>query len=133
MRSRPATPRGAERDTLPSCAMGRLPRLVEPTLLLLLSSGEGKHGYRLYDESRELAVTNTEVDTGIVYRTLRTLETNGMVTSEWGPGARGPDRRVYKITDAGCRHLEEWADVLEKLCERVGALTDRLRTATSRQ
>jgi len=132
MRSRPTTPRAAERAFLPSCAMGRLPRLVEPTLLLLLSSGEGKHGYLLYDETKDLAVTDTEVDTGIVYRTLRALEMNGMVTSEWGPGTRGPNRRIYQITPAGRRHLEEWAEVLARLSTRITALTDTLKTAATR-
>lgn len=129
MSGRQMTAEAEEQGFLPSCAMGRLPRLVEPTLLLLLSSGEGKHGYLLYEETKELAVTETEVDTGIVYRTLRALEVNGMVTSEWGPGIRGPNRRIYRITPAGRRHLRDWADVLGRLSARVGILRDKLRKA----
>lgn len=111
--------------------MGRLPRLVEPTLLLLLARGGRKHGYQLLEEARELAVTDSEVDTGIIYRTLRALEGNGMVRSEWGPGTRGPERRSYEITESGRQHLADWAQVLARLSERTRELAEALKQATS--
>lgn len=114
-----------------TCSMGRLPRLVEPTLLLLLAKGDGKHGYQLLEEANELVVTDSEIDTGIVYRTLRALEANGMVTSEWSPGTRGPERRCYHITPSGRSHLSDWAVTLGRLSERTTALAKAVKRATS--
>jgi DNA-binding PadR family transcriptional regulator len=114
-----------------TCAMGRLPRLVEPTILLLLAEGGRKHGYQLLEEANELVVTDGEIDTGIIYRTLRTLEANGMVTSEWGPGTKGPSRRLYEITDHGRSHLEDWGTVLARLSDRTAELATALKQAAA--
>ena len=42
---------------------------------------------------------------GFVYRTLRAMETDGLVASAWDPSPGGPARRTYTVTTAG----EEWA------------------------
>jgi DNA-binding PadR family transcriptional regulator len=100
---------------------------VEPSVLLLLADGQPKHGYDILEVLREDPFSQTEVDTGIVYRTLRALEANGMATSEWAPGSRGPKRRVYTITDEGREHLADWAVVLERFAERTADLAQQLK------
>ncbi len=95
--------------------MGRLYRMVEPTVLYLLAAGKARYGYELMEHAHETGLTDSEIDTGAVYRTLRTLERNGYVVSRWEVALTGPDRRLYEITAAGREHLGEWAVLLRRL------------------
>jgi PadR family transcriptional regulator PadR len=102
-----------------SCGMGNLYRFVEPLVLLLLKKKGHAYGYDLCAEMREHALTDTAIEKAALYRTLRQLETNGNVKSEWETNKAGPARRVYKLTRQGERHLEEWAAVLEHLSQSM--------------
>lgn len=102
-----------------SCGMGNLYRFVEPLTLQLLQSKGKSCGYDLYTEMHEHALTDAEIDKAALYRTLRQLEANKMVTSNWEEGHNGPARRVYKLTQTGERHLEEWVLVLEHLSKSM--------------
>lgn len=86
-------------------------------LLLLLTGGES-YGY---DLSRRLADVWVAVDLSIVYRRLRALEARGCVGSRWAHSADGPPRRVYAITSAGQRHLDELADCVRGARGDMGA------------
>jgi PadR family transcriptional regulator PadR len=93
--------------------MGNLYRFVEPVVLLLLKKKGRSYGYDLSSDLQEHALTDAEIERGALYRTLRQLEMNGNVKSEWETDKAGPARRVYRLTAKGERHLEEWATVLE--------------------
>lgn len=45
---------------------------------------------------------------GQIYPTLRELEDEGKIEGRKEPGERGPDRNVYRITDAGREELADW-------------------------
>lgn len=98
-----------------SCGMGNLYRFVEPVVLLLLKQKGFSYGYDLAADLKEHALTDAEIERGALYRTLRQLEMNRNVRSEWKAGSGGPARRVYRLTKEGEQHLEEWASVLEHL------------------
>ena len=84
---------------------------LTPCLLMMLRSWNA-YGYEL---ARQLTVFGFgSVDPGTVYRTLRELERDGYVTSNWDTSVTsGPARRVYTITDAGIDALGWWASALE--------------------
>ncbi len=92
----------------------RPPRFLRPFLLLLLREREG-HGYELIDRMREMGLEYSIQDAGYVYRTLRSMETKGLITSKWETENPGPAKRVYAITPAGIGMLHEWAQTLENL------------------
>jgi poly-beta-hydroxybutyrate-responsive repressor len=82
---------------------------TEPFLLLALQQWQG-HGYELI---RRMTLFGFEtMDPGSVYRTLRQLEKDGLVGSDWDTSHDGPARRVYRLTDAGRDYLTVWADAL---------------------
>ncbi|MBU0491858.1 MAG: PadR family transcriptional regulator [Chloroflexi bacterium] len=86
----------------------RIQRFVEPVLLLLLHR-DASHGYNLLDGLRELGLEDYPTDTSALYRALRDLEEQEMVTSLWDTDSTaGPPRRVYRLTEAGDRYLTEW-------------------------
>ena len=102
-----------------TCAMGNLYRFVEPVVLLLLKRKGRSYGYDLASDLHEHALTDAEIEKAALYRTLRQLEMNGNVSSEWETDGSGPARRVYRLTVAGERHLEEWASVLDHVSKSM--------------
>lgn len=88
-------------------------RFVEPCLLLLLHRGFS-HGYSLLEELKEFGFAEAPVDPSVVYRALRDMEAQGLVTSAWDTTGPGPPRRVYQLTAQGDQRLARWvADLRE--------------------
>lgn len=90
--------------------------LVEPLVLAGLASSP-RHGYELAQVIEEMTGGLLGVDLGGLYRTLRRLEAEGLVTSEWEDTDAGPQRRRYTITADGIAVLGHWR-------ERVAASRD---------
>ena len=49
-----------------------------------------------------------DAHTSQIYRELKDLEANGFVVSEIEPGEKGPDKKVYRITDSGKARFSSW-------------------------
>ena len=90
----------------------RVERFVEPSLLLLLRE-RPLHGYELLERIPELGAEG-RVDIGNLYRLLRSLEEEGLVTSEWSAELPGPAKRTYELTAEGRRLLDRWAEALQR-------------------
>ncbi len=95
--------------------MGNLYRFVEPVVLFLLKRKGQSYGYQLCSELAEHALTDAEIEGAALYRSLRQLETNGFVCSQWAAGHSGPARRLYMLTELGELHLQEWVTVLNHM------------------
>jgi PadR family transcriptional regulator, regulatory protein PadR len=91
----------------------RIHRFLEPCLLLLLHCNE-IHGYELLSGLNPFGFERNPVDLSAVYRMLRTLEDDGLVSSRWDTDSGGPARRLYKITEAGDQYLASWVDDLRE-------------------
>ena len=98
-----------------TCAMGNLYRFVEPVVLYLLKAAGKTHGYELARSLNEHALTDSIIEPGALYRTLRRLEENGFVVSNWDVSGAGPARRIYELTSSGEEHLAEWTEVMKNL------------------
>jgi poly-beta-hydroxybutyrate-responsive repressor len=107
--------------------MGNLYRFVEPLVLLQLKQKGHSYGYDLCAQLKDHAFTDATIEKAALYRTLRQLETNGNVKSEWETNKVGPARRVYKITKQGERHLKEWAAMLEHLSQSMTRFVSEAR------
>lgn len=115
-------PRGAETQCCKqpgcgrpcTCAMGNVTRFIEPVVLRILNEKKQSYGYEIAECLPQYALTDATIEGAALYRTLRTLEANGYVSSSWRAGA-GPARRNYSLTPAGERHLREWTDLLHAL------------------
>jgi len=101
----------------------RVERFTEPALLLLLRE-KPAHGYDLLERLPELT-GETRVEMGNLYRLLRALEEEGVVSSEWDAGSPGPAKRRYALTKHGLRLLEHWVDALRRSQERTQRFLDR--------
>jgi PadR family transcriptional regulator, regulatory protein PadR len=101
----------------------RVERFVEPSLLLLLRE-RPLHGYELIERLPELAGEG-RIDVGNLYRLLRTLEAEGLVSSEWSADLPGPAKRTYQLTDEGRRLLDRWAEALRRVQGDVQSFLER--------
>jgi PadR family transcriptional regulator PadR len=86
---------------------------LEPCLLLTLRRGEA-HGYALLDALAEFGFDPELLDPSLIYRALREMEADRLVSSKWSTQSLGPQRRVYRISQKGRRSLEEWAAELRQ-------------------
>ncbi len=110
-------PRGRRRRRMGGGGGGPCPtriyRFMEPCLLLLLHRSSS-HGYSLQDELKEFGFAEAPVDPSVVYRALREMEEQGLLTSTWDTEGSGPPRRVYRLTAQGDQYLAQWvADLRE--------------------
>ncbi|MDP8245199.1 MAG: helix-turn-helix transcriptional regulator [Candidatus Hinthialibacter antarcticus] len=77
-----------------------------PILLLeILSEGEA-YGYELCKDIASRSDGALKFGQGTVYPLLYKLEEKGWVVSERKSTPGGKERRYYKLTDAGAKHLE---------------------------
>ena len=101
----------------------RVERFTEPVLLLELRAGPA-HGYELLDRLAE-RLEGERVDMGNLYRALRALEEDGLVSSAWDAEAPGPAKRVYRVTQAGEALLGDWAAALAGARDRIDGFLRR--------
>jgi PadR family transcriptional regulator PadR len=103
----------------------RVERFGEPALLLLLAD-RPTHGYELLELLPELSGED-RVDVGNLYRTLRSLEDEGIVASEWSGDLPGPTKRTYTLTSEGHDLLAAWLEAVEELRDGLTDFLERAR------
>ncbi|MDP9386826.1 MAG: helix-turn-helix transcriptional regulator [Actinomycetota bacterium] len=102
-----------------------LPRNYLHACLLLLVTEAPTHGYDLVEQLAELGLAN--VDSGAVYRALRTLNADGLVESWWEESDAGPARRRYRVTAAGAEALEAWGATVAASSRSLNSFLARQR------
>ncbi|MGQ9472745.1 MAG: helix-turn-helix transcriptional regulator [Candidatus Caldatribacteriaceae bacterium] len=85
-----------------------------------------RYGYVLLEDLKALGLEVCGGHQSILYRMLRVMEREGLVTSSWDTEGPGPARRLYHITEGGRRFLQEWSlrvrqdiKVLERILEII--------------
>jgi PadR family transcriptional regulator PadR len=102
--------------------------LLRPAILLLLHEREG-HGYELMGRLAELGV-EVPPTTGGLYRSLRAMADERLISSYWSTPERGPARRVYSVTEHGEQHLEQSMPALASLLRTVRGMLNRYGSGT---
>jgi len=95
-----------------------LEKLVQPAILLLLARNTA-HGYELIQKLSRMDCMECDPDTATVYRTLRKMEQDGLVFSNWEHGEFGPARRQYRLSEEGRKLLDMWARGLEARVRQI--------------
>jgi DNA-binding PadR family transcriptional regulator len=90
-------------------------------VLLKLIADEPRHGYDLIRAIEELTGGEYAPSPGVVYPTLTLLQDMGLIEEAAGEGPRKP----FQATEEGRAHLEERADEVEALIERLSDLKPR--------
>ena len=90
-------------------------------VLLKLIADEPRHGYDLIRAIEELTGGEYAPSPGIVYPTLTLLQDMGSIEEAPGEGPRKP----FQVTDEGRAHLQERAEDVEALFDRLSELKPR--------
>ena len=90
-------------------------------VLLKLIADEPRHGYDLIRAIEEITGGEYAPSPGVVYPTLTLLQDMGLIEEAAVEGQRKP----FQITDDGRAHLEERADEIEGLIERLSDMKPR--------
>jgi PadR family transcriptional regulator PadR len=113
-------------------AQGRGGRmLLRPSLLLLLLENDS-YGYEILDNLGDFGFNTECLDPSIIYRDLREMEQEGLISSFWDENSKGPRRRVYQIDQPGRELLQERIDRLKHHQERIQGLVDRYHSLDER-
>ena len=107
-----------------SCKGSNLDKLVQPSILTLLATGE-MHGYMIVQKIEEKDLFHGEkTDKVGIYRALNTLEEKGVITSEWNVEGPGNARKIYRINDSGKECLTNWIHTLENYTDTIHRLIE---------
>lgn len=113
-----------------ACSGKNLARQVRPAVLAVLAGGE-EHGYLLVQKLAQLRLfgENETPDPSGVYRVLKQMEEEGLVTSTWDTESGGPARRIYALTEAGLACLTHWVTTLDDYVAGLQQLVGMMRRA----
>jgi poly-beta-hydroxybutyrate-responsive repressor len=104
------------------CSGVTLDKLIRPAVLTVLAEGD-LHGYAILQRISEMSIFHGQSpDAAGVYRSLRAMEKEGMLTCQWDVSGRGPAKREYRLTPAGRQCLGQWARTLEQYRQAIGDL-----------
>jgi transcriptional regulator len=73
------------------------------------------HGYALVKHIRQVSEDLLQVEEGSLYPALQRMLREGWLESEIGTSAKGRPTRIYRLTGAGLRHLEQEVVSVEKM------------------
>ena len=93
--------------------IGKQERYIQPSILLGLRT-RPSYGYELIQTIQQFGFIEGNAPPGMIYRHLRQLEEDGLVTSEWKTEGSGPAKRVYSLTEEGKEMLSIWIDYLQR-------------------
>ena len=94
-------------------------------VLLKLIADQPRHGYDLIRAIEEITHGTYAPSPGVVYPTLTMLQDMGLIEDTESAGSR----KAYAATAEGRAHLEEKADDVERLMERLSGLGEHRRRA----
>ena len=73
------------------------------------------HGYALVKHIKNVSDNLLQVEEGSLYPALQRMLREGLLESETVLSAKGRPTRIYRLTDAGLRHLEQEVVSFEKM------------------
>ena len=112
------------------CHGTTLDKLIHPAILTILAM-KPLHGYELAKKISKIPnYFDKAPDVSGVYRTLKSLESLGMVTSDWSVSEEGRPKRLFTITDEGRQCLETWNTTLQNYHKAIGSLLKAIQKAT---
>jgi PadR family transcriptional regulator PadR len=73
------------------------------------------HGYALAKHIKQVSDDLLQVEEGSLYPALQRMLREGWLEAETGVSAKGRPTRIYRVTEAGTRHLEKEVVSFERM------------------
>jgi len=103
--------------------------LLRPCILAHLMDGDSVYGYELHHWLLGIGV---ECDLGTVYRSLNTMEAEGLLHSTWERTAGGRSRRRYELSEPGRDMIDAYVAPVEQLRTVATEFLDMRKARESR-
>jgi PadR family transcriptional regulator, regulatory protein PadR len=84
-------------------------------MILHTLRGEPMHGYALAQRIKEVSDDLLQIEEGSLYPALQRLLKSGWLESEMGLSARNRPVRIFNVTEAGRKHLEQELASVEQM------------------
>jgi PadR family transcriptional regulator, regulatory protein PadR len=84
-------------------------------MILHTLNRKAMHGYALAQRIKDISDDLLQIEEGSLYPALQRMLKTGWLESEMGLSARKRPVRVFKVTEAGRKHLEEELSSFEKM------------------
>ena len=102
--------RAEDRDLFP----GALEMMILQTL-----KRSPMHGYALAKHIKQSSHQLLETEEGSLYPALQRILKEGWVHAEWGLSATNRKVRLYRLTKAGTKHLEQEVSSFERMLKGI--------------
>ncbi|WP_028399369.1 poly-beta-hydroxybutyrate-responsive repressor [Ectobacillus panaciterrae] len=99
-------------------SLNSMPKNFLVPFLLLCLKDWSLHGYKLIQMLIDIGFSS--IDQGNVYRTLRKLEKENLISSTWDTSEGGPAKRIYSLTKYGEKYLATCACSFEQYQKMLG-------------
>jgi transcriptional regulator len=73
------------------------------------------HGYALVKHIKQVSDNLLQIEEGSLYPALQRMLKEGWLEAEAGVSAKGRPTRIYRLTDAGLRRLEQEVSSFERM------------------
>jgi len=110
---------------------GKRERYIQPSILMGLCD-KPSYGYELIQNIQKYGFVEGQAPPGMIYRHLRQLEEEGLVSSEWETEGAGPAKRMYSLTADGQEVLGLWIEYMEKQAENLKSFIERYKNMEKR-
>lgn len=110
-----------------SCKGSSLDKLIQPSILIILSNSNEIHGYGIIQKLEEM--DSVGVDKAGVYRTLKIMEEKGHIDSAWLDEENKPSKKVFSINKSGYYCLYNWISTLKKYRSKLDGIIEVGSTA----
>ena len=100
---------------------GKKDRYMQPSILMGLYA-KPSYGYELIQNIQRFGFVEGLAPPGMIYRHLRQMEEDGLVSSQWETVGVGPAKRIYQLTDDGKQMLGIWIEYIEQQVRNLNEL-----------
>ena len=77
------------------------------------------HGYALAQHIKQMSNDLLQIEEGSLYPALQRMLKQGWVKAEWGVSATNRRVRIYQLTQAGRKHVEQEVSSFEQMLEGI--------------
>ncbi len=86
------------------------------------------HGYALVKHIQQVSDDLLQIEEGSLYPALQRMLREGWLEAETGISAKGRPTRIYRLTSAGLRHLEQELSSFEQMTTGISRVLAFART-----
>jgi PadR family transcriptional regulator, regulatory protein PadR len=102
----------------PEATRNLFPGALEMMILRTLKR-QPQHGYALAQHIKRTSDDLLQIEEGSLYPALQRMLKQGLLKAEWAVSATNRRVRIYKVTSAGTKHLEEQVSSFERMLEGI--------------